>query len=175
MIRLYPGEISKPLPGVPYDTLMLEPGDGRVTKPSLLGRDALNPAVPRHDYSFFPLAFSFSLCETHERLTGNTNFTDVGVNIDCQKLQEANGQLMVQVQAEVTSIPAGEVPANTIPLIRHRNGWPRLMRTVLIGAGCAVALLWACFAIDYPTTRDIYFTLAIAHILAEVPFLMRLA
>ena len=53
---------------------------------------------------------------------GNTNFTDVGVNIDCQKLQEANGQLMVQVQAEVTSIPAGEVPANTIPLIRQ-NRW----------------------------------------------------
>ena len=81
VIRLYPGEISKPLPGVPYDTLMLEPGDGRVTKPSLLGRDALNPAVPRHDYSFFPLAFSFSLCETHERLTGNTNFQDNLLNV----------------------------------------------------------------------------------------------
>lgn len=81
VIRLYPSEISKPLPGVPYDTLMLEPGDGRVTKPSLLGRDALNPAVPRHDYSFFPLAFSFSLCETHERLTGNTNFQDNLLNV----------------------------------------------------------------------------------------------
>ncbi len=81
VIRLFPSEISKPLPGVPYESLMLEPGDGRVTKPSLLGRDALNPAVPRHDYSYFPLAFSFSLCETHERLTGNTNFQDNLLNV----------------------------------------------------------------------------------------------
>ncbi|MGH8743747.1 MAG: hypothetical protein ACREUY_05650 [Burkholderiales bacterium] len=50
-------------------------------KPLLLGRDSLNPAVPRHDYSFFPLALSFSLCETHERLTGNINFQDNLLNV----------------------------------------------------------------------------------------------
>ena len=49
---------------------------------------------------------------------GNTNFYDVGINIDCQKLQEVNGQLVVLVQAEITSLPAGEA----LPLIRQ-NRW----------------------------------------------------
>jgi hypothetical protein len=34
-------------------------------------------------------------------------------------------------------------------------------------------LLWLCFAADYATTRDVYFTVAMAHVLAEVPFLLR--
>jgi hypothetical protein len=37
----------------------------------------------------------------------------------------------------------------------------------------ACALLWLCFLADYPTTRDVYFTFAMAHVLAEVPFLLR--
>jgi hypothetical protein len=61
---------------------------------------------------------------------------------------------------------------NAIPLVRHREGWPRLMRTILIGGAAAVILLWICFAIDYRTTRDVYFTLAIVHVMAEVPFLV---
>jgi hypothetical protein len=61
---------------------------------------------------------------------------------------------------------------NAIPLVRHRDGWPRLIRTALIGGAAAVILLWICFAIDYRTTRDIYFTLAIVHVMAEVPFLV---
>jgi hypothetical protein len=37
-----------------------------------------------------------------------------------------------------------------------------------------VGLLWLGFTIDYSTTRDIYFTLSIAHVLAEAPFLLRM-
>ena len=63
--------------------------------------------------------------------------------------------------------------AATVPLVRHRRGWPRLIRTLLVAGGAVVLLLWLCFAADYATTRDIYFTVAMAHVLAEVPFLLR--
>ena len=75
-LRLWPREIRNPLPGLDYDRLMLEPGDGVVTKASLLAREALDPTVPRHRYSFFPMDFAFFLCESHDRLTGNINFQD---------------------------------------------------------------------------------------------------
>jgi hypothetical protein len=67
--------------GVDYSRLMLEPGDGEVTKPSLLAREALNPVAPRNDALFFPLAYAFFLCENHERLTGNINFQDNLLNV----------------------------------------------------------------------------------------------
>ena len=70
---------------------------------------------------------------------------------------------------------AGLAPwrAATVPLVRHRRGRPRLIRALLAAGGAAVLLLWLCFAADYATTRDVYFTLAMAHVLAEVPFLLR--
>ena len=60
-----------------------------------------------------------------------------------------------------------------IPLIRHREGWPRLIRGVLAAGAAAVALLWVCFALDYAAVRSAYFTVAIVHVLAEAPFLIR--
>jgi hypothetical protein len=38
----------------------------------------------------------------------------------------------------------------------------------------AVVILWVGFAADYAETRDLYFTIAIAHVLAEAPFLLRM-
>ena len=81
MVRLFPDEIEKPLPGVDYDVLMLEPGDGRVTKPSLFARDALDPTIPRHRYSHFPLDYAMMLCESHDTLTGNIHFQDNLLNV----------------------------------------------------------------------------------------------
>ncbi len=75
-IRMYPDEVTQPVPGVDYDMLLLEPGDGAVTKASLLGRNTLDPSVPRHEYSFFPLHHAFLLCEKHDSLTGNISFRD---------------------------------------------------------------------------------------------------
>lgn len=75
-VRLYPDEIKNREPGIDYDTLMLEPGDGTVTKASLLARESLDPSVPRHKYSFFPLAYPIFLCELHDRLTSNIIFQD---------------------------------------------------------------------------------------------------
>jgi hypothetical protein len=34
--------------------------------------------------------------------------------------------------------------------------------------------LWAGFSADYVVTRDIYFAFAIAHVLAEFPFLVKM-
>jgi hypothetical protein len=65
--------------------------------------------------------------------------------------------------------------ADSVPLVRHRRGWPRLIRALLAAGAFAVALLWVCFLADYATTRDVYFTVAMAHVLAEVPFLLRTA
>lgn len=74
--RLRPSEILSPIPGVDYDRIMLEPGDQRVTKASLLARETLDPSVPRHPYSFFPVDGSIFLCEAHDRLATNVNFQD---------------------------------------------------------------------------------------------------
>jgi hypothetical protein len=79
--RLYPEDVQYKVPGVDYGRLMLEPGDGEVTKPSLLARQALNPVAPRNGALFFPLAYAFFLCENHERLTGNVNFQDNLLNV----------------------------------------------------------------------------------------------
>lgn len=47
-------------------------------------------------------------------------------------------------------------------------------RTVLLGVGLVgVAILWVGFAADYSQMRDLYFTIAIAHVLAEAPFLLK--
>jgi hypothetical protein len=60
-----------------------------------------------------------------------------------------------------------------VPLVRHRRGWPRLIRALLAAGAFVVVSLWVCFLADYATTRDVYFTVAMAHVLAEVPFLLR--
>lgn len=64
---------------------------------------------------------------------------------------------------------------DSLPLVRHsRRGWPRLIRASLVLSAALVVLLWMAFLADYSTTRDLYFTLAMAHVLAEAPFLLRM-
>jgi len=81
LTRLHPDEIKVPQPGVSYEELMLEPGDGRVTKPSLLARETLDPSAPQHEDSFLPVAYAFFLCEHHNALTANINFQDNLLNV----------------------------------------------------------------------------------------------
>jgi hypothetical protein len=60
-----------------------------------------------------------------------------------------------------------------IPLARRGAGWRMGVATVLV-LGCSlVVFLWGAFAIDHSTTRSVYFTVAIVHVLAEIPFLLR--
>lgn len=76
LVRLWPEQIRNRVPGVDYRRLMLEPGDGVVTKASLLARVAVDPTVPRHRYTHFPMDYAFLLCERHDRLAGNPSFQD---------------------------------------------------------------------------------------------------
>lgn len=75
-IRLAPSDIKNRVPGVDYERLMLEPGDGTVSKASLLARQDVDPTIARHRYSHFPLLYPVFLCEEHTRLTGNISFQD---------------------------------------------------------------------------------------------------
>jgi hypothetical protein len=62
----------------------------------------------------------------------------------------------------------------TIPVANHPRGFPKSVGFALLGGLTLVVLLWIGFSVDYSTTRDIYFTLAIAHVMAEAPFLLRM-
>jgi hypothetical protein len=60
-----------------------------------------------------------------------------------------------------------------IPLMRGSRT-RSIIRVMVLLAAAAVAVLWVCFALDYTTTRHVYFAFATVHVLAEVPFLLRL-
>ena len=60
-----------------------------------------------------------------------------------------------------------------VPLARRSAAWHRAVLGLLAVGGLVVLLLWGCFLANYPTTRDVYFTVALLHVLAEVPFLLR--
>ena len=62
----------------------------------------------------------------------------------------------------------------TVPVARHPRGFPKLVATALGLGVFFVLVLWFGFSVDYATTRDVYFTVAIAHVLAEAPFLLRM-
>ena len=62
----------------------------------------------------------------------------------------------------------------SIPVASHSRGFPKLIAAFL-GCGLFVVLvLWFGFSANYTLTRDIYFTIAMAHVLAEAPFLLRM-
>jgi len=62
----------------------------------------------------------------------------------------------------------------TIPVASHSRGFPKLIGAILVFGLFAVGLLWFGFSANYTLTRDIYFTVAMAHVLAEAPFLLRM-
>jgi hypothetical protein len=62
----------------------------------------------------------------------------------------------------------------SIPIAKHKRGFPKIVAAFLCCALFAVLLLWLGFSANYSLTRDIYFTIAMAHVLAEAPFLLRM-
>ena len=61
-----------------------------------------------------------------------------------------------------------------IPLLSNKRGFPKIVLTVFAVSIVLVIALWFGFAVDYTTTRDVYFAFAIAHVMAEFPFLIKM-
>ena len=61
----------------------------------------------------------------------------------------------------------------TVPLARRSPRWHIALVCLFALGGLMVLLLWGCFLADYPAMRDVYFIVAMLHVLAEVPFLLR--
>jgi hypothetical protein len=76
--------------------------------------------------------------------SGQWNFAEVGVNIDCGAVQEIDGDLSMRLTTEVTS-PLLTEPGNGPPTIRQ-NRW---MATVLVAPKKPTVV----FSSDDPTTK----------------------
>jgi hypothetical protein len=78
------------------------------------------------------------------------------------------------VAMPLVGVAAAPWRVDNVPLARRSSMW----RGIVLGAialGAAItAALWGGFLADYALTRDVYFTVATLHVLAEVPFLLRL-
>jgi hypothetical protein len=61
-----------------------------------------------------------------------------------------------------------------IPLYSNEQGFPKIVSAVLAGSLLIAVALWVGFSTDYAVTRDIYFAFAMAHVLAEMPFLIKM-
>ncbi|MFO0902454.1 MAG: hypothetical protein U0939_05600 [Pirellulales bacterium] len=59
------------------------------------------------------------------------------------------------------------------PLARRSPLMRRLLTAFVLAGGVLVAALWGGFCVDYGATRDLYFTIAIFHVIAEGPMLLR--
>ncbi|MFN7943098.1 MAG: hypothetical protein U0X73_16015 [Thermoanaerobaculia bacterium] len=73
-LRSRPEEISHPLPGIDYAARMLEPGDGSVTKSSLLGLPSLVDGRPGP--AVFPITAAVFICAPHESMSSDPTFLD---------------------------------------------------------------------------------------------------
>jgi len=63
---------------------------------------------------------------------------------------------------------------HTIPAARRSPTWRRGVSLFLLFGLCVVLVMWVSFGLDYSTTRRVYFSFAMLHVLAEVPFLLRM-
>ncbi len=124
--------------------------------PDLPGSDQLTIAITNHSGAWF-----FDGVSTHFLVAAHT-FLE-----------------MVHYGAWVLLIPLVGMRAmpwqlHTIPAARRSRAWQRGVAGFLLFGVGIVVILWACFLIDYATTRNVYFTVAMLHVLAEVPFLLRM-
>ena len=60
-----------------------------------------------------------------------------------------------------------------VPLARRSTAWRRVLGAVLVTGSLVMTAFWVGFLVDYPVTRSLYFTVALVHVLAEIPFLVR--
>lgn len=74
VVRRRPEDVRNPVPGVNLDSLYYGPGDGEVTKSSLLG--VIPGTAGREPRTNLPYALSGFICEEHLKLVQNMTFRD---------------------------------------------------------------------------------------------------
>jgi pimeloyl-ACP methyl ester carboxylesterase len=74
--RLRPEQILVPVPGVDYESLMFEVGDGSVTRSSLLSRQEMSREVPKFEQEGLETERSLLVCAQHDALTSNDALLD---------------------------------------------------------------------------------------------------
>jgi hypothetical protein len=72
--RLRPEQLERPVPRVDYESLMYAPGDGSVTRSSLLADHYFESDAPLTELAL--LEEAMLACERHDSLTGNADFLD---------------------------------------------------------------------------------------------------
>jgi hypothetical protein len=96
-----------------------------------------------------------------------------------QLLPQLSSHMLVSVHLFLEMLHYG-VWIVALPLLAPRfwdfgsqpKGFPR--SALLVAGLIVVGILWVGFATNYTHTRDLYFTIAIAHVLAEAPFLLKM-
>jgi len=119
------------------------------------------------------------LAQTTALADDNGLFWRITQHSGAQLLPHVSSHLLVSVHLFLEMLHYG-VWIFALPLLAPRfwdfglkpKGFSRL---ALLAVGLvAVGILWVGFATDYAQTRDLYFTIAIAHVLAEAPFLLKM-
>jgi hypothetical protein len=123
--------------------------------PPLPGDDELSLAIARHaGAESLPAVSSHLLVATHTFL----EMLHYGVWV---------------VAIPLIGLRAAPWGLGAVPLARRSPAWRRGLAGFLVLGLAVVLVLWGCFLADYVTTRNVYFTAAMLHVLAEVPFLLR--
>jgi hypothetical protein len=126
--------------------------------PDLIGDDAISMRITRHsgaDYTDYLAGIS-----THCLVATHTFLEAVHYGVWLIAIP------WIGMQTSLWNVAA-------MPLGRRSLTWTRALQVFLLLSAAVVVGLWLCFWADYPITRDVYFTLAMVHVLAEVPFLLR--
>jgi hypothetical protein len=63
---------------------------------------------------------------------------------------------------------------NEVPFFANKKGFPKLVLAAIAVSVLLICALWLGFSVNYETTRDVYFAFAMAHVLAEFPFLIKM-
>ena len=120
------------------------------------------------------------LSQTNALADDNGLFWRITQHSGAQLLPQVSSHMLVSVHLFLEMLHYG-VWIFALPLLapqfwnftKARRGFPRLTPALLTLGVLAVVVLWVGFSRDYVQTRDLYFTIAIAHVLAEAPFLLR--
>jgi hypothetical protein len=120
----------------------------------------------------------WQLSQTPALSDDNGLFWRITQHAGAQLLPQVSSHMLVSVHLFLEMLHYG-VWILALPILGP-NFWKfktpntSVWRTALLVVGLAVvALLWVGFAADYTNMRDLYFTIAIAHVLAEAPFLLK--